>query len=303
MNATLCRPKGSASRWALGAVLTACALGASSSYADQSPQAAASNPSAQLYASPSQVRMVQEKLNEHGRQVTVDGVWGSGTVAEARAYQRANGLAPTGELDTSLLSALGIGDVLKGQTASGFLDGLLRNNKADVTRSSGLGAPIYVSPVHVAHIQHLLREEGHYSGAIDGTWGAETARAANKFRAAHGLEASEGLDIALLRTLNRQGAVVPKVASNVSSRVDGVPLLAGPVAIRALQRELAKNGNEAGAVDGIWGENTREAVRQFQKEHNLERTGTLTLPTLAALGIKVAGDQEVADINDSSVVR
>jgi peptidoglycan hydrolase-like protein with peptidoglycan-binding domain len=85
--------------------------------------------------------------------------------------------------------------------------------------------------------------------------------------------------------------------------VNGVPLLAGPVAIRALQRELSKSGNEAGAVDGIWGENTREAVRQFQKEHNLERTGTLTLPTLAALGIKVAGDQEIADLDDNSANR
>jgi peptidoglycan hydrolase-like protein with peptidoglycan-binding domain len=296
MNATLSRLKGSAHRLALGAVFAACALGATASYAN-------SNPSAQLYASPSQVRMVQEKLNEKGRTLTVDGVWGPGTITEVRAYQRANGLAPTGELDTSLLSALGVGDVLKGETTAGFFDGLLRDGKPETARVTGPGAPIYVSPLHVAHIQHLLREQGHYAGAIDGTWGLETARAANKYREAHGLDASEGLDIALLRTLNRQGTVVPKSAFDVSTRVDGVPLLAGPVAIRALQRVLADDGHEAGAVDGIWGENTRQAVRQFQKEHNLERTGTLTIPTLAALGIKVAGDREVATSDEAAVNR
>jgi peptidoglycan hydrolase-like protein with peptidoglycan-binding domain len=50
---------------------------------------------------------------------------------------------------------------------------------------------------------------------------------------------------------------------------------------------LAKKGHEAGAVDGVWGENTRQALRDFQREHDLEETGTLTLPTLAALGIDV----------------
>lgn len=302
MNATSSRTKGCAHRWALGAVLTVCALGTSTSYAHDPShnRAYTDNPSGQLYASPSQVRIVQEKLNEKGRQVTVDGVWGAGTIAQVRAYQRANGLAPTGQLDTSLLSALEIGAVLKGQTASGFLDGLLRDGKPDSARMSGLGAPIYVSPVHVAHIQHLLREAGHYSGVIDGTWGAETARAANKFREAHGLEASEGLDIALLRALNHQGSVVPNAAAAVVSRGSGVPLLAGPVALRALQRELAKDGQEAGAVDGVWGENTRQAVREFQKEHDLERTGTLTLPTLAALGINLTGEREVASSEDAS---
>src|ERR1044072_9201330 len=124
MNATSSQTKRCAHHWALSAVLTVCALGTSISHAHDPSQdrAYTDNPSGQLYASPSQVKMVQEKLNEKGRHVSVDGVWGGGTIAEARAFQRANGLAPTGQLDTSLLSALEIGAVLKGQTASGFLD-------------------------------------------------------------------------------------------------------------------------------------------------------------------------------------
>jgi peptidoglycan hydrolase-like protein with peptidoglycan-binding domain len=300
MTATLSLTEGVAWRVALGAALVAGAFLTGVADANEGMHtSAARNPSAQLYASPSQVRMVQEKMNEQGRDLDVDGLWGEATMKEVREYQRANGLAPTGQLDTSLLSALGIGDVLKGEkTSSRFLDGLLRSEKAASARNTGLGAPIYVSPTHVAHIQHLLREQGHYSGAIDGTWGTETARAANRFRQAQGLEASDGLDIALLRALNQRGTAVPDPAPQVIARAEGVPLQAGPVAIRALQRELAQKGHEAGAVDGVWGENTRQAVRSFQKDHNLEPTGTLTLPTLAALGIKMAGERDVAALDE-----
>jgi peptidoglycan hydrolase-like protein with peptidoglycan-binding domain len=243
---------------------------------------------AQLYASPSQIRLVQEKLREQGRKPGSDGVWDEATVAEVRDYQKANGLAPTGQLDTSLLSALEIGDVLEGETSSRFLDGLLRADRTSDDEPASRGAPLYVSPVHIAQIQHLLRELGHYEGQIDGAWGGETAQAANKFREQKGLEASDALDLALLRALNQVRSDVPKLASAATGRSEGVALQAGPAAIRALQRELGARGHEAGAIDGVWGENTRQALREFQREHDLESTGTLTLPTLAVLGVPVS---------------
>jgi peptidoglycan hydrolase-like protein with peptidoglycan-binding domain len=268
------------------ALFVAGALAAGSAYAHDE----AKNPSGQVYASPSQVRLVQDKLREDGRKPGAAGVWDDATIAEVRDYQQANGLAPTGEFDTSLLSSLKVGDVLAGETSSTFLDGLLRAEPSQSPAVTARGAPIFVSPVHVAQIQYVLREQGIYKGAIDGAWGPETARAANKFREANGLEASPGLDIALLRTLNQQRSAVPKLVAAATLRKDGVPLYAGPVAIRALQRELSRDGHDAGAVDGVWGENTRQALRSYQKEHSLEQTGTLTLPTLAALGIEIAND-------------
>jgi peptidoglycan hydrolase-like protein with peptidoglycan-binding domain len=243
------------------------------------------SPSGQVYLSPSQVRLVQEKLREQGHSTAADGSWGSQTAAQVRDFQRAKGLAPTGQLDTSLLSALEIGDVLEGESASTFLDGLLRTDKPATAAAQGRGAPLYVSPVHVAQIQHLLQQEGVYSGPIDGSWGPNTARAADKFRREKGLEANAGLDIALLRALNQQRAPVPKLPATATARSTGVPLHAGTEAIRALQRELSQKGHEAGAVDGVWGENTRQALRDYQRGQGLETTGTLTLPTLAALGI------------------
>ena len=267
------------------ALLVAGALAAGAALADE-----AKNPSGQVYASPAQVLLVQEKLREQGRKPGSAGVWDEATIAEVRDYQKANGLAPTGEFDTSLLSSLKVGDVLAGDTSSTFLDGLLRAESPKSAAATERGAPIFVSPVHVAQIQHVLRESGTYKGAIDGAWGRETAQAANEFRKKHGIEASPGLDIALLRALNQQRSAVPKLVAAATLRTDGVPLHAGPTAIRALQRALSQDGHNAGSVDGVWGENTRQALRSYQKSHSLEPTGTLTLPTLAALGIEIAND-------------
>ena len=276
---------------ALTAFVFAGAAHANEPARDDAQMRTSAKAGAQLYASPSQVRLVQEKLREQGRKPGDDGVWDEATVSEVRDYQKANGLAPTGQLDTSLLSALEIGDVLEGETSSRFLDGLLRADRSRDEEANARGAPLYVSPVHIAQIQHLLREQGQYEGQIDGVWGAETASAANRFRQEKGLEASEGLDVALLRALNQVRSDVPKLAAEATDRTEGVALQAGPAAIRALQRELGERGHEAGAVDGVWGENTRQALRDFQREHELEATGTLTLPTLAALGVNIASQR------------
>lgn len=242
----------------------------------------------QLFASPSQVRLVQEKLREKGYDVAgqVDGVWGEGTSAAVKRFQSANDLPETGQLDTSLLSALEIGDVLEGETSSKFLDGLLQAD-ASTSEGKGHGAPLFVSPMHIAQIQHLLKERGFYEDSIDGMWGDSTAAAANKYRTSLGLETDVGIDIALLQALNQQRTEVPKLATEVKVQGAGVPLYAGPETLRAMQRELSASGHDAGAIDGKWGENTREALRSFQREHELEATGTLTLPTLAALGIDI----------------
>lgn len=253
----------------------------------------------QIYASPSQVMLLQEKLRSDGRKTFVTGEWDDATAREVRDYQRAHGLAPTGQLDTSLLSALDMGDVLEGQRESGhFLDGLLTSKTDRKAGTASRGTPIYVSPVHVAQIQHLLREQGYYNGQTDGVWGEGTAAAANKYRQEHGLEATPALDISLLKAMNSERAPVPKLAPGATDRASGVPLMAGPTALRSLQKELSAQGIATGNIDGAWGEDTKRGVKEFQRKHDLEQTGTLTLPTLAALGIDVKHDPRQAVAND-----
>jgi Putative peptidoglycan binding domain len=70
-------------------------------------------------------------------------------------------------------------------------------------------------------------------------------------------------------------------SSMTSSRYD-------PATVRSVQQALNDRGYDAGPVDGQWGPNTEDAVRQFQQASGLPRTGELEGSTLAALGVAPA---------------
>ena len=55
--------------------------------------------------------------------------------------------------------------------------------------------------------------------------------------------------------------------------------------IRNVQQQLQAKGVDAGPVDGIWGPQTHQGVREFQQAQGLQSTGQLNGRTLAALGI------------------
>lgn len=55
--------------------------------------------------------------------------------------------------------------------------------------------------------------------------------------------------------------------------------------VKKIQRKLAEQGYYGGAIDGIIGPQTREALRNFQRAHRLPVTGHLDEATIAALGI------------------
>lgn len=52
--------------------------------------------------------------------------------------------------------------------------------------------------------------------------------------------------------------------------------------IQNIQEKLRNEGHRV-STDGIWGPQTASALRDFQRENNLNATGTLTNETLAAL--------------------
>ena len=55
------------------------------------------------------VRSAQQSLNDRGFNAgPVDGQWGPNTQAAVRDFQQANGLAQTGNLDSSTINALGV---------------------------------------------------------------------------------------------------------------------------------------------------------------------------------------------------
>ena len=55
--------------------------------------------------------------------------------------------------------------------------------------------------------------------------------------------------------------------------------------VRSVQQALQGKGMDPGAVDGVMGPRTQDAVRNFQKAQNLPQTGRIDAPTLQKLGI------------------
>jgi peptidoglycan hydrolase-like protein with peptidoglycan-binding domain len=58
--------------------------------------------------------------------------------------------------------------------------------------------------------------------------------------------------------------------------------------IRQIQTSLDKAGFSAKGVDGVWGDNTKQALMNYQKQQNLPGNGELNQQTLSALGVEFA---------------
>ncbi len=63
------------------------------------------------------------------------------------------------------------------------------------------------------------------------------------------------------------------------------PVKVTPRVVRQAQTELKGRGFYTGAVDGIYGPRTRDAVEKFQADAGLPRTGELDLNTMSKLNI------------------
>lgn len=66
--------------------------------------------------------------------------------------------------------------------------------------------------------------------------------------------------------------------------------------VKALQTALKQRGFDPGAVDGIFGARTREAVIAFQKANNLTPDGVAGPKTLAALGLQTQSTGASSDV-------
>ncbi len=64
---------------------------------------------------------------------------------------------------------------------------------------------------------------------------------------------------------------------------------------RNVQRSLAARGFYKGQIDGVWGPQTAEAVRDYQSSVDRSPTGILTTTDLHNLGVRVSYNADVAN--------
>jgi len=126
--------------------------------------------------------------------------------------------------------------------------------------------------IDVATAQQRLKDDGYYSGTVDGVLGPNTLAALRSYQRDHRLSVTGRLDSPTVRSLLSE-TTTASAPTPPSPRMD----------IRTAQRELKDRGFYSGAIDGVIGTATQAALRAYQRDRGLTVTGRLDPPTVRSL--------------------
>ncbi|KJE26287.1 putative peptidoglycan binding domain protein [Geobacillus kaustophilus] len=132
---------------------------------------------------------------------------------------------------------------------------------------------------YVKTLQSWLYKAGFNPGGIDGIYGANTEKAVKEFQKKVGIAADGIAGKQTYQALQKYvRAQMTASRSNSPSNDDhwtGQILREGNrgQAVKDLQDKLQRLGYNIGTIDGVYGKQTTEAVRSFQKANGLEVDG------------------------------
>lgn len=184
---------------------------------------------------------------------------------------------------------------------------------ADATLSGSASRSLGANRMQVEQLQRELASRGLYRGSIDGIAGAQTMAALRQFQEQQGLPTNAGFDEstrqALGMQLDRQRVSGAQTSAGPDlerpvGREGTTPAITGtrparsqvqldtlsPDQLRTLQTRLQQFGFYQGEVDGVLGEGTRTALRQFyQTQADLASRGIITDATIGVFGVSPQG--------------
>ena len=138
----------------------------------------------------------------------------------------------------------------------------------------------------VGAIQRRLRDLGFYNGQINNLFDRRTQLAVIDFQQARGIVPISGRVGPTTQAYLFDSPLPDRIIAGTSDRqFPTVGLRRGDTGynVRLLQSYLTRLGYQSGPIDGIFGERTEVAVRQFQRERGLPETGVISQSTLSAL--------------------
>lgn len=270
----------------------------------------------------SEVRELQERLQERGFSVPATGNFGSQTRNAVIRFQQANRLTPDGIVGRGTRAELF--NQVRPTVSQSFntdpftlpppdrnLDNVPDNptlyapNLPTLRAENTYSEDIYSEDTYSENIdsdirlvQEQLARAGFSPGRIDGVLGRNTAQALREFQASVGLSPSGTITSETLRALEDYVAGRPNPQlSDYSSRNDRSRRSLQPgdrgSEVEDLQRRLGDQGFNPGRIDGIYGPNTQRAVRRFQQARRLYPDGFADARTLRELGIDFAKNRYV----------
>lgn len=163
------------------------------------------------------------------------------------------------------------------------------------TASPARSASIAAQSSLVRDVQSALADIGFYKGKIDGIYGSGTKTAIMSFQRRAGIIPNGEASYGLLSNLKSVQAVTGGINTNeVDTQVPSVSSLPKVLVFDAeivtrIQTGLKENfGDETISVDGVMGNQTKNAIKRFQKRFKLEATGELdnkTIQKMISVGI------------------
>jgi peptidoglycan hydrolase-like protein with peptidoglycan-binding domain len=121
----------------------------------------------------------------------------------------------------------------------------------------------------IEEIQQLLKVYGYNPGKIDGVLGMHTRNAIVNFQKNNNLEETRFVD--------------QKTWEKLSIFKKENLVINGEVNVKLVQKVLTIAGFSSGKADGVMGAKTQEAIKVFQREHQLKADGKIGYKTLSAL--------------------
>lgn len=213
------------------------------------------------------VKIIQNQLNRLGFNVGVaDGIFGAGTESGVRSYQQSRNLTVDGLVGQETWNKL-MSDSQGGENVN--------NNTPYPNQLLSRGT----TGSHVRVLQQRLNELNFFVGLVDGIFGAKTEEKVRAF------QSSKELTVDGIVGRLTWDALFNNTTANVSIPFPGTLLAIGSSGsdVRRVQTQLNSMGYNAGTVDGIFGQQTANAVKGFQLANNLDRDGIVGRLTWNAL--------------------
>lgn len=241
------------------------------------------------------VKSVQSRLKALGYYTgTVDGNYGTGTMAAVASFQLRNNLSADGVAGTRTYKKLYSSDALSAISTP------TSTPTTGVTRPTRL---LYSGCTgdDVKSVQQRLKDLGYLTDKVDGKYGANTVAAMRAFQLRNGLTGSGNGDTAtytILYSVNAITAEGKQVDSNTPTVYTNLKVGATGDAVLRLQQALS-NLRYTVTINGTYDETTRAAVLAFQKRNGLAPDGIAGVNTQTKLytGDCVTGDTALPDEN------
>lgn len=212
------------------------------------------------------VKLVQEKLNSLGYNAgTADGIFGTGTETAVKNYQQAKGLDSDG-----IVGKLTWDSLFNGSTRGDTVDNAITY--------PGYLIGIGNADSNVSLIQAKLNELNIANLIVDGIFGASTENAIKSFQTQNSLT-SDGIVgkttwDKLFEGVSANKFVHGNVSSSDSYAGSLLSIGSSGAQVTKLQNKLFAIGyTQVGVSDGIFGEQTRNAVIAFQHDRGLVEDG------------------------------